>query len=1066
MTAKWMTRAGAGAIAALLLLTPSVVTAATVVDLADQAWTLTNDARNISVPGKVPSQVHLDLFAAGTISDPYLGLNDIDLRWVALSNWTYTTHVRGLHGLGQNTTAHTYLLFNGLDTFANVSFCGQHVATTDNQFRQYRFNITDHVAACRLPAGGGAAVSSSHRLSASRNNNNNGSAEPELRVHLTSAPLVAQQIADQPGQETWPWGIEGVFEFPHRQFIRKEQSDFGWDWGPAFAPAGIWQPAWIHQLEPARDDDLVVTNVALDIHRVGQVNNLPPDQTADWVLNASIDVLGGLPAGAVLQYAVAECSQPSGVVVARGNLTAVNNTGDVITGVVTVPARSVALWWPNGMGAQTLYNVTVDVVAPASGRVLASVSRRTGFRTIVVNMEPVSDEQIALGVQPGNNWHFEINGHPFYAKGSNFVPPDAFWPRVTADRLRQLLGAAVAGHQNMLRVWASGVYGPDALYDLADELGLLLWSEFEFGDALYPVGADFLVSIAREAHYQVRRTVHHPSLAVWAGGNELENLELWLVNHTAPDTLPRYRGEYETLFLRTLLPAVYGNSRGLTYMPSSTNNGYLRLDAPDSPFPWVPRYNNRTAGALYGVTEWYDYAAADAFDTRRFPVGRFANEFGFHAMPSVASWREVVARDADLRWDAPAVVLRNHHPPPGGIVSNDAAYRTASQGMAEMATAIGAYYPQPDKRPVAHLGHGSTLTLNDDTAAGAAAAAVANFSAWCHASQVFQADWLRQQIFFYRAGSGQPNRQLGALYWQLNDVWQAPTWATVEYSGRWKVGHYATRDAFQPVVAATVPDPTTGVLRVYAVSDLWAPVQGVLHLDWVAWSGALLNVTSPTPWWSIHSVYGNHTATGKNITTTTTTASVSLPFTVGALNSTLVAEIDVHKLTAATGGGGGGGIDPRAGLLVARLEATGTPIAAMTGGHNSASNTTTTTTHNTTSATRTNFAHTAVYTPVPLKDARLVDPGLTVRPVTTGSGNQNSNSTAVEVQATTGTSVWTWLALADADAGRVVVAWDDNGFLLRKGETRRIGYRVLSGASAGWLRRVTVQSTWNDTLAT
>ena len=49
------------------------------------------------------------------------------------------------------------------------------------------------------------------------------------------------------------------------------------------------------------------------------------------------------------------------------------------------------------------------------------------------------------------------------------------------------------------------------------------------------------------------------SLALWAGGNELENLELILLNNSAPDELPHYMAEYETLFLDTLLPAVFGN---------------------------------------------------------------------------------------------------------------------------------------------------------------------------------------------------------------------------------------------------------------------------------------------------------------------------------------------------------------------------------------------------------------------------------------------------------------------------------------------------------------------------
>jgi beta-mannosidase len=37
---------------------------------------------------------------------------------------------------------------------------------------------------------------------------------------------------------------------------------------------------------------------------------------------------------------------------------------------------------------------------------------------------------------------------------------------------------------------------------------------------------------------------------------------------------------------------------------------------------------------------------------------------------------------------------------------------------------------------------------------------IANFSAWCHATQVFQADLYVNQIRFYRRGSGLPNRQL------------------------------------------------------------------------------------------------------------------------------------------------------------------------------------------------------------------------------------------------------------------------------------------------------------------
>jgi beta-mannosidase len=77
------------------------------------------------------------------------------------------------------------------------------------------------------------------------------------------------------------------------------------------------------------------------------------------------------------------------------------------------------------------------------------------------------------GVAPGNNWHFEVNGHEFYAKGSNFIPPDAFWPRVTEERIIQLFHSVIKGNQNMLRVWSSGAYSPDFMYDIADGESLL-----------------------------------------------------------------------------------------------------------------------------------------------------------------------------------------------------------------------------------------------------------------------------------------------------------------------------------------------------------------------------------------------------------------------------------------------------------------------------------------------------------------------------------------------------------------------------------------------------------------
>ena len=185
----------------------------------------------------------------------------------------------------------------------------------------------------------------------------------------------------------------------------------GWDWGPAFAPAGIWQPAYVVQL--ASKGQVHVRNSDFDIYREEQLNNLPPDQTKSWVLNASFDVLGSLPSDAALQYSIIDSASKEKV--SSGTLGNITSGNGSISGTTLLDSASYKLWWPRGMGEQNLYNVTVDVM-DGSNSTIATITKRLGFRTIVLNMGVIADEQLAQGIAPGNNWHFEINGHEFYAK--------------------------------------------------------------------------------------------------------------------------------------------------------------------------------------------------------------------------------------------------------------------------------------------------------------------------------------------------------------------------------------------------------------------------------------------------------------------------------------------------------------------------------------------------------------------------------------------------------------------------------------------------------------------------
>lgn len=84
-------------------------------------------------------------------------------------------------------------------------------------------------------------------------------------------------------------------------------------------------------------------------------------------------------------------------------------------------------------------------------------------------------------------------------------------------------------------------------------------------------------------------------------GNELESLELQNVNQTSPDEYNYYLAQYEQLFLDTIINIVYANSKSISYIPSSTTNGYLDLNF-SLPKPMTERYNNKTPGSVYGDT--------------------------------------------------------------------------------------------------------------------------------------------------------------------------------------------------------------------------------------------------------------------------------------------------------------------------------------------------------------------------------------------------------------------------------------------------------------------------------
>ena len=130
-----------------------------------------------------------------------------------------------------------------------------------------------------------------------------------------------------------------------------------------------------------------------------------------------------------------------------------------VTATYTIPEGVPERWWPADLGSPRLYNITITLSlggVDGGANDETSFNVRSGFRTIELLQTPYSEEEIASrGITPGDQWHFAINGQEFYTKGTNIIPFDPFYPRISTDKVRWVLQSAVLSGQNMVSCLAS-----------------------------------------------------------------------------------------------------------------------------------------------------------------------------------------------------------------------------------------------------------------------------------------------------------------------------------------------------------------------------------------------------------------------------------------------------------------------------------------------------------------------------------------------------------------------------------------------------------------------------------
>ncbi len=181
-----------------------------VIDLSG-AWTLRSGSE--SLPATVPGCVHTDLLSAGRLVDPFLGENEKAVAWVGRRDWTYEREI----SWDGEKPERIELVFEGLDTVADIWLGDVKLGSTRNMHRSYRFDVT-------------ALITD----------------EPQtLRVHFTSAYTEAERVRAELGER--PNAYPEPFNF-----IRKMACSFGWDWGPTLVTSGIWRPVRLEGWSTAR----------------------------------------------------------------------------------------------------------------------------------------------------------------------------------------------------------------------------------------------------------------------------------------------------------------------------------------------------------------------------------------------------------------------------------------------------------------------------------------------------------------------------------------------------------------------------------------------------------------------------------------------------------------------------------------------------------------------------------------------------------------------------------------------------------------------------------------------
>ena len=559
-----------------------------------------------------------------------------------------------------------------------------------------------------------------------------------LRVVFPSPIKAAQEVAARD-----PWQPKTKTDF--KTYIRKAAYEYGWDWGPRFVTSGIWRPVQLEAWDKVRIADFAIRqrDVSSEVAHA----------------DAEVEVESASAGSARVSVQYTDNGKPV-TLSTVANLHAGRNIIDL-----PVEIRQPKLWYPAGYGDQPLYEFTAQV--GAVGQPAETRKVKAGLRSIVLHRQ--LDKW-------GRSFELIVNGIPVFAKGADVIPFDSFPNRVTTADYRRILESARDANMNMIRHWGGGYYETDEFYAICDELGIMVWQDFMFGNDWQPGTYDFKLNIEAEADDQVRRLRNHPSIVVWCGNNETESALGWNGRQSLPADV-RYQmwQDYLTEF-SGILPRVVARLDSETpYWPSSPSADYEALS------------DHYQSGDAHIWDVWHGRVPFSTYETHH---ARFVTEYGFQSFPEMKTI-EAFTLPEDRTGIFTPVMLGHQKNDEGNSIIHDYLLKD---------------YSEPK-----------------------------DFASFLYVSQVLQAEGIKIGAEHFRRSRPET---MGSIFWQLNDCWPVASWSSIDYYGRWKALQYYARRFYAPILVS--PHVEEGSLKVYIVSDKTKAAPATLRVRLMDFGGKVL----------------------------------------------------------------------------------------------------------------------------------------------------------------------------------------------------------------------------------